>query len=37
MKCLEKDGKLYSLYQWLNNEFDDAEEPEVNVIEPEDL
>ena len=37
MKCLEKDGKLYTLYQWLNNEFEETEEPEVNVIEPEDI
>ena len=36
MKCLEKDGKLYTLGQWLHNDLDE-EVPEVNVIEAEDL
>ena len=36
MKCLEKDGHLYTLGQWLNNTFD--EEPEtINVIEPREI
>ena len=32
----EKDGKIYTLYQWLHNEFDTEPEP-INVIEAEDL
>ena len=36
IKCLEKDGKIYTLYQWLHNEFDTEPEP-INVIEAEDL
>ena len=36
MKCLEKDGKLYSLGQWLHNDLDEPVE-EVNVIEVRDL
>lgn len=36
MKCLEKDGHLYTLGQWLCNTFD--EEPEtINVIEPREI
>ena len=36
MKCLEKDGQLYTLGQWLNNTFN--EEPEtINTIEPRDI
>ena len=35
-KCLEKDGKLYSLGQWLDNNFEEETE-EVNVVEVEDL
>jgi len=36
MKCLEKDGNLYTLGQWLNGTFD-TEPEQVNVIEAEDL
>ena len=36
MKCLEKDGHLYTLGQWLHNDFNE-EIPQVNVIEAEDL
>ena len=36
MKCLEKDGKLYTLGQWLNNNFEE-EQPQINVIEAEEL
>lgn len=36
MKCLEKDGHLYTLGQWLNNNFEETI-PQVNVIEAEDL
>jgi len=36
IKCLEKDGKLYTLGQWLHNNFEE-ETPEINIIEAEDL
>jgi len=36
MKCLEKDGQLYSLGQWLHNDFTEPD-PEINVIEPRDI
>ena len=36
IKCLEKDGKIYTLYQWLHNEFNTEPEP-INVIEAEEL
>jgi hypothetical protein len=35
MKCLEKDGEIYSLKQWLNNNFETTET--INIIEPEDI
>ena len=37
IKCLEKDGKLYTLKQWLTNNFDEEDAEEINVIEAEDL
>ena len=35
-KCLEKDGQLYTLKQWLNNSFNETPE-EIHVIEAEEL
>lgn len=36
IKCLEKDGKLYTLRQWLYNKFNEEPE-EIQTIEAEDL
>ena len=36
IKCLEKDGKLYTLKQWLYDNFDEESE-EIQTIEAEDL
>lgn len=37
-KCLEdKNGNLYSLEQWLNNNYTNEPEENINVVEPRDI